>query len=218
MENTSAPKRLRISAKGFENFTGPLGVIDFVDGVSVFPVPEPFASRLAASMEMVEVDENGDEAPTGIAHRLVAEAAMRAPVLEKLDVMTDAEKRQDTVDALKKKESDRKVHSRDELEALLEKEGVKAIRQIGNEWGVKHKVAVVLIEMILEKQSEHEADRQKRLEAAAGSEPALPIEPEVKPVVEAEVSEDAPEGVATLTVEPSDPAGATDAAEAQEAK
>lgn len=189
MDNFSPPKRLRISAKGFENFTGPLGVIEFVDGVSAHPVPEPFASRLAASMEMVEVDEDGEEHPTGIAHRLVAEAKMRAPVLEKLDVLTEAEKRQDSIDALKKVTADKKLHTKEELEAILEKDGVKAVREIGYTWDVKHKMAVVLIEMILEKQSEYEVARQKRLEDAAG--PAVPVEAEVKPVVESEAEGEA---------------------------
>lgn len=161
-------KHLKITSAGFEAYTGNLGGIDFIDGVSTFPVPRLFANRLTSAMQMVELDDDGNEVEAGVAARLVSEAGNRAPVLELLERQTEAEKLAENLEAIKnpKNEKDLPVHTRAELETILGTSGIKGLRTIGDDWNVKHKSAVVLLDLILKAQQNAIEVRQARIAAA----------------------------------------------------
>lgn len=162
-------KRLKIVSKGFETYTGAFGPVQFVDGLSVDPVPEIFARRIAAATPVMWVDDDGKELEdASVAHTLVRDATMRAPVLEESPRQSDAEKRaEDRAKVLKVIDADvMQIYSRNELEAVVEKDGVKALRVIGDKWKVKHKQAIALIDMILAQQSKWIDARNERLKAA----------------------------------------------------
>ena len=169
-------KKLKIVAPGFDGYTGNLGGIDFVDGVSVDPVPRIFANRLSAAMMMVEIDD-GSEVDASVAYRLIAESESRAPVLEELPRQTEEEKTEENVEMVKRANlSDVVILSRDELEALLAKDGIKGLRDIAKPWGVKERNAVALIELILEAQSKFVSERDARIALAAGESKEPPAE------------------------------------------
>lgn len=170
-------KHLKIVSKGFETYTGNLGGIDFVDGMSAHPVPRVFANRLTAAMQMVEVDENGVEIEAGVAARLITEAAARAPVIEPLQRQTEEEKIAENVDvASQATVSDVTFHTREELEAILEKDGIKGLRAVAEPWKVKDRSAVKLMEMILEAQARYTDQRNARIAALAAEAPVVVVE------------------------------------------
>lgn len=157
-------KYLKITSPGFETYTGNLGGIDFFQGRSVDFVPRLFADRLTAAMQMVEVDADGNEEPAGVSHRLVADAAERAPMIEPLERQTDEERAAEDQDQLNRAiRSDVVILTREELEEIMSKSGIKGLREAAAPWGVKDRNAVALIEQILEAQSAFIADRDAKL-------------------------------------------------------
>lgn len=55
--------RLRLIHPGWEHFTGPLHTVEFVDGVSVDPVPQVQRDHLSASFDMVEYIDAENDGP-----------------------------------------------------------------------------------------------------------------------------------------------------------
>lgn len=160
---------LKIVSKGFETYTGNFGPVTFENGVSIEPVPKMFADRIAAATQVVWIDENGETIEdASVAHRLIRDSAMRAPVLEELPRQTEEEKKaEQRTQLLKVVDADQmQIYSRNDLIALVEKDGVKALRLVGDKWKVKHKQALALIDMILERQSKWIEARNARIQAA----------------------------------------------------
>lgn len=163
-------KHLKIVSTGFETYTGNLGGVDFVDGVSVDPVPRVFANRLTAAFRMVEIEEDGSEVEAGVAHRLIADAEKRAPVLEPLERQTEEEKVAESVEIIKQADTASvTIYTKDELEAILEKDGIKGLRAVAEPWKVKDRSAIKLMELILVAQAQYSEQRDARLAALAGA-------------------------------------------------
>ena len=55
-------KQLKITSPQWANYTGSLGIVHFTNGVSDGLVPENVRRRLSIGMDMVEIDEDGNEA------------------------------------------------------------------------------------------------------------------------------------------------------------
>jgi len=188
-------KKLKIIAKGFESYTGPLGVYDFVDGVSLIEIPRAERDRISCSMLCVEIDADGVESPAGAPHRMATMRDVQIDHIEPLQRMTEAEKRAEIMGAINEADSskDRTVRTRTELEEILSGPGVDALRAVGQLWNVKARGAVELIERILEAQelwsskaAARHAARIARAEAELGdlglpetpSEPVVPDTPD----------------------------------------
>lgn len=163
-------KKLKVASPTWLGYTGPLGNVAFVDGVSVDFLPRVVRDRLSASMEFVEIDEEGNEAAAGVAHRLVDESAARAPVIEPMERQSDEDKKSENVKAVLEGVKNAEVNTREELEEIAAKGGIKALREVADRWGVKHRSIPVLIEMILGAQDSFVAARNKKLEDAATAE------------------------------------------------
>lgn len=147
---------LKITQKGFENYSGPIGVYMFENGVSIEPIPANERDRLSASIECVEVDQSGKEVTAGIAHRLVADAKMRAPVEKPMLRQSVSEKVEEQVsDAEKIMGNVKPIYSPEELDKIIEDGGIKELRGVAKEWNCKSKSIPALRQMILDAQEEY---------------------------------------------------------------
>lgn len=179
---------LRIESKGFAGYTGYLGQIEFKDGVSVDPVPEVFANRLAASMQMMNVDADGNEiGPAGVAHKLVAESANRAPVANRLDRQSNSDRRDEELrDHLRaQKPPVDHFYTGEELEKVVEKDGIKGLRDIGDRWNVRDRSIPGLIQQIIGAQTQFIKKRDLRLQQLSERQAAAMQEAEQRKIDEA---------------------------------
>ena len=181
---------LKIVSPGFEDYTGNVGGIEFLNSVSETPVPPVIATRLAAAMAMIFVDQDGNELEdASIAHKLVADAEMRAPVIEELDRQSASERKSEDVSLLNKASVApvERFYTEEELEALIKDKGIKGLREVGDAWGVADRSAMKLLEKILAAQSAFLMIRDGRIAEATR------IEGEPEPELKSEFgSEDAP--------------------------
>lgn len=167
-------KRLKVVTSRMAGYTGVLGRVRFKDGISEEALPRHIRDQMGACMELVEIDEFGNEQPAGPQYRLIHEANLRAPVKEPLQRQTEAEKEVElTVSALEVNPNV-VIETRETLEQIASEKGIAGLREIAKRWNVKHRSMVVLIEMILEAQDKHlakiELERQRRFEAKDANE------------------------------------------------
>lgn len=145
------PKHLKITESGFENMTGLLGDIEFENGVSVGPLTPFQASRISSAMRAEFVDGT-NSSPAGL---LVSEREAQAPVVEKLPMgvvekpLTGVEKYLQNLATQKPKSP---KYSQEQLEAIADKDGIAALRVIGEEFKVKATSIPKLIQAILKAQ------------------------------------------------------------------
>jgi hypothetical protein len=146
---------VKIVSKGWAGYTGQLNVISFRNGISTEPVPNGILDRIAAVTQLVACDAEGNEVGEGehlgIQNRMIGGVTMRAPVAVALSRQTDEEKALEGVlDASKVlKAPVEKLYSREELEAIADKAGLKGLREIGDKWKVRSKSIGDLIARIL---------------------------------------------------------------------
>ncbi|QNH71665.1 hypothetical protein V1VFAS_069 [Rhizobium phage V1VFA-S] len=154
-------KKLKVATARMAGYTGVLGPVRFTDGVSDEYLPRHIRDRMAASMEFLEVDAQGNEQPAGAQHRLITESAERAPQLAPLTRQTDAEKAAEIAAAAVLSAKVPVLETRASLEEIAAKKGIKGLREIGKKWNVKHRAIPTLIEMILDAQEKVVAARTK---------------------------------------------------------
>jgi Sec-independent protein translocase protein TatA len=175
-------KRLKIIEKGWETYTGFMSMVSFVDGVSVDPVPQHMADRITASVQTVEIDEDGGEIQAGAAARLVGGATLSAEIVEPLAVATAEEIAAERAEA--KASADKapveKFYTAAELEVVADDRGIKGLREIAAPWGVRGRAIPELIREIMQAQGEFQkrmgidAEVQAAAEAQAKIDTAVP--------------------------------------------
>jgi hypothetical protein len=140
--------RIRIIERGFETYTGPLGLIEFKDGVSVSDELDPWeVNRLASALRMEW--EDGRQAGQGAA---MIEAFKTAVVESAAPLERDSEKDKQAPadpDALKTPAVPAELYTREQLGELADQDGMKSLRVIAGGYGVKSKSVTGLIEAIL---------------------------------------------------------------------
>ena len=212
-------KRLKLVQAGYENFTGEIGAYWFEDGVSVELIRRADRDRMSTAFQFEEVNDDGSTQPSGIAHRLVADAAERLGSFEPLQRQTEEEKTAELLaEKLKAKVAPTEIYTAEQLVALADKRGIKGLRTVADKWGVKHRSIPVLIEMILEKQAAFTAKRDGALEAKAQAEAealVTPVVSETKPAADvddedAEVAADEAEAARLAQIEADAAAAAED--------
>lgn len=160
-------KFLKVVEPGFENYTGPLSVYEFENGVSLEAIPAHDRDRIAATMKCVEIAENGKENTAGISERLVQESKARAPVREVFERQSVEEKIEEERSAAEKSFEDTKeIYTEEQLDAIIENGGIKALREIAEAWGVKNRSIPTLRQMILDEQAAYYASEGTRIEKA----------------------------------------------------
>jgi len=148
-------KKIRLTGKAYRGYTGFLGTVEFVDGVSVHPLDIYARDRIALSFDANEIDEDGNEERAGVAHRLVAASKAAAPVIKAAERQTEEEKEAELrADKLRANQAPAdQIYTREELEALARKEGIAGLRhKVADKWGLKHRAIGTLIEMVLKAQ------------------------------------------------------------------
>lgn len=159
-------KYLKITQKGFEHYNGPLSVYEFVDGVSVEPIPDFERDRIAATMSCIEVAENGKETIAGIAERLVKDSAARAPQAERFERQSVDDKVSEERRLAELALGDtRTIYTEAELDALISQGGIAALRGVASSWNVKNRSIPTLRQMILDAQDQYIVKHGKKVEA-----------------------------------------------------
>lgn len=153
--------RIKIVSGIFASYTGPLGAgFEFVDGVSVEALPTLAAQAIAAEGDAYVVDEQG-EFVLQDGHTLrVTPGAMPYPdtvtesfyrpetqgVVDESEDHTEVEPPQDAVAAPEESAS---TYTREDLELIADKTGLRGLREIGDKIDVRGKSIPELIERIL---------------------------------------------------------------------
>ena len=149
---------LRITAPGWETFTGNFGGSDFVNGLSSVALTRRQIDQLSALIRCDLADDTGK--PTvqaGLTGRLVGLNSVPAeigngnnPTMRKAtqeDI--DADTRQRAAEAQRRPTQ---LYTKAQLEAIASKEGMTGIRKIGDAWSVRERNLTKLIDLIVNAQ------------------------------------------------------------------
>lgn len=143
--NPFRPRRLKIVEAGWAGYNGTFGNVEFLDGVSVHPVPWLEQQRLGGIIRMESAEESEDAAQVGPAAELVRARGMSAD--------EDRAKGNDTVVII---DGEAKLtgayFTRDELEKVADDKGITGLRTIAVTVGAKGRSINELINEILERQ------------------------------------------------------------------
>lgn len=144
--------KIKIVEKGWEGYTGDMGGVNFTDGVSDREVTEFEMSRIASSIQVIDV-------ATG---KQVNEAATLSDnvgtVLEpRTEAQTITQKQYDELNAKpelgKPEVVGAKIYTGDELLKIADEKGINGLRDIGNTLGVKGRAIPELIDAIVNAQA-----------------------------------------------------------------
>lgn len=138
--------KIRIDEIGYENYTGVLGLVEFVDGVSVNDVAEGEVNRMAAVLRVVSVDS---EKQLGALVDYAAASQVGFEREGEHSVGMDSPAAFVGVDASIPEGSSKETYTQEELEALADKEGINGLRAIGDSLNVKDTSIKGLIGSIL---------------------------------------------------------------------
>lgn len=150
--------KIKIVQAGWEGFTGMFGVVEFVDGVSVNEISRSEAQALAATVSVVTLDGKDPSAAQQIIdlNDKPAEANVNLPTGDIESKPTE-------------------TYTKEQLEEIADKDGIKGIRMIGDSLGVRGNSIADLIAKIM---------------AVAGKKPEQePVAEAAEPVAEAAVAE-----------------------------
>lgn len=165
-------KKLKITAPQWANYTGSLGVVHFTNGVSDEFVPDHIRRRLSIGMEMIEIDVDGNESRNSAAYKLLSTNTIHAPVNAPLSRQTETEKAREDLSIAMESGKQSTFYTRENLEAIADKEGIKGLREAAEIWDVKHRSIPALIDMILAAQEKFLEKRKKRIDSAIEKEVA----------------------------------------------
>lgn len=150
-------QKIKIVEAGYDQFTGEFGQIEFVDGVSVYPVTELQAARLGA---MVRIEkEDGEQAGDNVKHTAGYDLVVPQEQLLRNAAESKAQSEGETTPegtqaAVEPTAApvEAKKYTREELGAIADQHGLEGLREIGNQFGVKAVSIAKLIDLIIEKQ------------------------------------------------------------------
>lgn len=206
-------KKLKIVQAGWENYTGYLGPVMFINSVSDEPTTKQIADQLCASIQIVEIDDDNNEIATGVAEGMVAgrglgyhdDSDVRPVAQEELDAETRKLREG------KGKPPVAEFYTSVSLIAIADEKGIQGIREAAKPWGVRERSIPKLIAMILQAQADFTSRQSGEALAKTQAKPAddeviiegEPIEPvtadEPAPVRVSEVTHTAPGGVISAT-------------------
>lgn len=150
--------KIRLTEPGFENYGGQMGLLNFVDGLSTDDVDIRKAIRLSAvmlcewedgtspSITQSLLDNSDTPAPMQSSAQDGSQHDLEAKNIEVKAPLAMVEQKQPPATALETKAP---AISREELEAVADKLGLKGLRTIGDPLGVKSNSIKELIAAIL---------------------------------------------------------------------
>lgn len=152
--------KLKLTGKQFVHFTGQLGCINWVDGVSETDVSPLEANRIASLVGAKFLD--GSDASE--CDKILSMKNMESPYRQESRPLTveeiarmEKERKKKPLNKPKKKienveiEYERK-YSREELEAIADKKGITGLREIAAQYGVTAVSISTMIEKIIDSQ------------------------------------------------------------------
>lgn len=154
---------LRITATGWETYTGDFGGVAFVNGLSVDVLSRRQIDHISALVRCDLSDDKGAlMGQSGISARLVggvnigdAPSSLRKATQDELD----ADRRQRLTNIGK---APTKIYTKEELEAIAAKEGLSGLRKIGDAWSVRDRAIGKLVTLILNAQNVFVASQKAR--------------------------------------------------------
>lgn len=156
--------KIKITAPGWDAFSGDMCAVMFTNGVSDDPLPRRTLDRIAAIVPCQLLDDDGAElGQAGEAARHVSFTDVAAPVLVASEAMTDAEREAEQLAEIRtgKARQQTEFHTEDALKVIADNEGINGLRAIGDKWNVKERSINKLIFEILRAQSSYKARKQE---------------------------------------------------------
>jgi len=144
--------KLKITEKGFENLTGPIAEVMFADGVSVDEVSGEQAQRISAAMRCETLEGVNPSASA----EMLRSHAKRADVVAEMKRGEEDQTPHAIVEAaspIAKSEGSADAWTRETLEAVADKGGIKGLRAIAEPLGVKATSIKELITEVLDAQA-----------------------------------------------------------------
>ena len=146
--------KLKITQKGFENYTGQMGMVLFQNGISVKDVDERAALRLAAGISMTW--EDGSQVKYTVKKVEPTAPIGRETHLVATDGLPEEVRGNDGKTIYVEPEIDRSLlkitrrYTREELEDIADQSGLKGIREIAGPLGIKGTSINALIDKVME--------------------------------------------------------------------
>ena len=145
--------KIKLIEPGWESYTGPLGAVQFVDGVSVEHVPQSEARTIAATLAVADAETGKDPGEGASFIQLRGELSAPVTTLPTLaDLRAQSAVSEDSVAPA----GQVRKFSEAELGEVGDKQGIKGLRAIADELGVKGTSIAALISGILAAQGAHE--------------------------------------------------------------
>lgn len=163
--------RIRLTSTGWAGYTGYLGSVQFIDGVSVAPVSPLLVARIGGAINSVKIDdETGVETAAGLASLRIEVSSIPIPVANISRRATEAEvlAEQLRIQADAKNGRAARTYSHADLETIASDEGIAGLREIAKAWGVKERSIPKLIAAIEKAQNAYLAHRKAAIEARSG--------------------------------------------------
>lgn len=154
--------KIRITQAGWENYSGPLSLTLFQDGVSVDEVTKREADFISTNVSIEEVDHEGNSrGPHSITQELLMSKYITVEVSEPMErgqddteTAQEAETEENATEPQEPVETAPTVfYSREDLEKIADEKGIKGLREISNPLGVKSTIIHELMDLILEAQA-----------------------------------------------------------------
>lgn len=144
--------KIRLTQPGFENYTAQMGVHFFEDGMTLTDVKPSDAVRLAAQF----LCEWEDGTPVSVAQSLIDHSNMTTDTMprernadEALSQQASEAQARAGAEASENAKREAKVYTKEQLEAVADKEGIKGLRTIATPLGVKGNAINEIIAEIL---------------------------------------------------------------------
>jgi hypothetical protein len=144
--------KIRIDEVGYDKLTGPFGIVEFKDGVSVDDVSRTEINLLSTMVRIVDAETG---VPLGMLYDYDAVVDKPAQIIAPLQTKEEADaaalKEAGGKPAAPAKKAELKYAQAD-LEAIADQKGIAGLREIGDTFGAKGTSIAGLIEAILNAQ------------------------------------------------------------------
>lgn len=143
--------KIKIDVIGWDAFTGNLGTVPFENGVSTRDVTQLEMNRLGANLKIVSLDTDLQVGISTLKNGHVEAPIMAEPIRTAELTLPEKEVVEETVveKIETEKENDTPKITKEDLEVIADKAGIKGIREIANKFDVKGVQISQLIEGIL---------------------------------------------------------------------
>jgi len=144
---------VKINEVGFNKFTGEIGGIEFVNGISVEDLSKSDVQRMGASMRIEEVlheDEGGVVTGNqlGVAADLAKGVDVSAKVQKKVTIVEEPIVKEELIVDDSIVDEDGNEYTVKSVEEIADKGGINAVREVAKKFGVKGNSIAGIIKLI----------------------------------------------------------------------